>query len=195
MLGRARPAAPTPRLLVAVPAALLALALGGCDAAPPAPRETVVLSPGQVVLTETVGTEVSDNGCPGWTAPSPAPQATSFSDDASTSVHVTVAEEPLAVVLLVCLGATDVVGTVDEIVAVRRAADGPTDLPLVADPVTVLSAYGAAVRTEQAAGSSRLTEWLTEQDGHTFAVGFLRPEGDDTHVATVEAMLAGWQWR
>jgi len=92
-----------------------------------------------------------------------------------------------------CVKSADSGGLEGAVDAMRRATSGPR---LVREPVVEVSAFGAAIRTDQRTGpTTTLTEWRVERDGWIVVAGVLTPDAvADDSVATAEAMLSTWHW-
>ena len=101
--------------------------------------------------------------------------------------------------LAVCLGAVEETGGARRSVAEQI---GPDDLlgEMVVwnrNATLVAAPYGELVRVDRAyaeAGPPRLTDWLVDHGGYTYAVGYLHPDDDTTRYRDVEAMIASVTW-
>ena len=176
--------------------ALLVLAAvaptAACTAEEPVPpRATVAAERGAVELPHEVRV-AAEGGCPGYRLFSPVPVEV-VSGSASTIVGLAAggADEPSSSVHLTCLG--DLGMPVEDWVA-QRERDVGEHLGPLERAVVVPGPYGDALRLTTDLGLTHLTEWYVGGDGYAFAVGHLRADSDDSRLATVEAMLATWQW-
>jgi len=130
-------------------------------------------------------------GCPAFSLSSPVPDDGSH---AATATSYTMTFDPDHHALWVCLG------PVDE--GARRAVADHLGATEVGDtgvtvwnvnPVRVRAPFGEMYRVDRtfAEGAPpRLTDWLVDHGGYTYAFGYLHPVGDAPDVDVVEAMIA-----
>lgn len=138
-----------------------------------------------------VSLHVAPAGCPGFSLSSPAP-GSRFNKPGAWSHLVTIA--PGHSTLWVCLG------TVEETGGARASVVhqlGVREDVTSFDPVLVSTPIGEVARVDRAFGpdaAPRLTDWLVDHGGYTYAVGYLHPTGEQQHYETVEAMIASVVW-
>ncbi|GGC09835.1 hypothetical protein [Cellulomonas carbonis] len=164
-------------------------ATGCSDPEPPRaePSATVTLEPTAIEPAHAVRVAAS-GGCPGYGLTAPVTPRTS---EGSTDLEL----DDESWVTVRCLGPLEQAGT-----ALEAASPWPDAEEAPAGtrtgPVLVVSAYGEAFQadTHFTSNGARLTEWFVERDGYLVAVGYLRHEGAVDRTATVEAVLASWEW-
>ncbi|MBO9553164.1 hypothetical protein [Cellulomonas sp.] len=130
-------------------------------------------------------------GCPEFSLSSPVP------DDGAhppTATSYTVTFDPDHQVLLVCLGPVDEGArraVADHLGATQVGAAGVTVWNV--NPAVVRAPFGEMYRVDRAfaeGAAPRLTDWLVDHGGCTYAFGYLHPAGDAPDVDVVEAMIA-----
>lgn len=134
---------------------------------------------------------VTPADCPGFSLSSPVPEE-SRNVPGSGSYTVTLAPEHHA--FLVCLGSTEAVGGPRDAVADQI---GIVEDVTSFNPALVSTPFGEAVRVDRAFGPDavpRLTDWLVDHGGYTYAFGYLHPTEAAQYYETVEAMIASVVW-
>ncbi|GIG22699.1 hypothetical protein Cch01nite_34230 [Cellulomonas chitinilytica] len=130
-------------------------------------------------------------GCPGFSLSSPVPDDGRHAP-AATSYTVTFDPDHLA--LWVCLGPVDEGArraVADHLGATEVGDTGATVWNV--NPSRVQAPFGEMYRVDRvfAEGTSpRLTDWLVDHEGYTYAFGYLHPVDDVPDVDVVEAMIA-----
>ncbi|MDT0166351.1 hypothetical protein Q9R32_12380 [Actinotalea sp. AC32] len=172
---------------VVTAAVLGATACSGQEPPAAVPSATVTLEPTAVAPAHAVRVAAA-GGCPGYGLTSPvAPRRSEGGTDLELDDE--------SWVTVRCLGPTEQAGTAPE-----AASPWPDGVQAPAGtrtgPVLVVSAYGEAFRadTHFTSNGVRLTEWFVERHGYLLAVGYLRHEDAADRTATVEAVLASWEW-
>ncbi len=133
-----------------------------------------------------------DGTCPGLSVSSPVPAGWR---DAPGEITSAVQLDGTHFAFVACLGTTDEVG------ARRSVAEnvGVQDIPgsdghlWNRDATVVEGPAGQMYRVDRAFGSDsppRLTDWVFDHDGYTYALGYLHPVEDARFYDEVEAMVA-----
>lgn len=152
-------------------------------------RTETLTAEGQPALSYQLHVTPAD--CPGFSLSSPVPD-----DDRNTpgSGAYTVRLTPEDHALWVCLGTLDATGGARAAVVDQL---GIREDVTSFGPALVSTPFGEAVRIDRAFGTEavpRLTDWLVDHGGYTYAFGYLHPVGEAHHYETVEAMIASIVW-
>ncbi|MGY4643682.1 hypothetical protein [Cellulomonas sp. URHB0016] len=152
------------------------------------PVEQLVADP-SVAMPHTLHADLTD--CPGFTMTSPAPQ---YDRDLPGDDTYLVRLDREHFTLWVCFGPV-------EEGARRSVADhlGTEELQIgdgvqVSTNATLVEApFGEVTRVDRAFGEGtppRLTDWLVDHDGYTYAFGYLHPVDDARYFDEMEAIIA-----
>ncbi len=153
----------------------------------PLPAPTVALGPATVELPVRV--ESTEGRCPAYAFSAPDESVTGGPADANGfalgehgSVHLT------------CIGASSQYGG---LAGLSRLATEGDDTFAVAAPLAVETPLGTVLKIDQRMSHQDLTEWWVERNGYILGIGYLRgiDEADAHDIATVESVLASWEWR
>ncbi|MCR6689386.1 hypothetical protein [Cellulomonas sp.] len=140
------------------------------------------------VVTLTRDFSVPAGTCPAYSTHVPVDMDTGWQGSTNASGMLA----PGNGLMLTCFGSVAQVGHLDDLVDDRRA-HGVEDYELIGAPVVVTSPLGESVRFDYAVGLHVITEWVVEREGAVFAVGYLH-DGTASHLAEVQAVMAGWRW-
>ncbi|WP_156374143.1 hypothetical protein [Cellulomonas sp. Leaf334] len=157
------------------------------------PVETLTADPA-VALPYVLHVTPAD--CPGLSLSSPVPED-SRNVPGSGSFTVDLGGSHYA--LAVCLGTVEETGGARRSVAEHIGADDVLEDAVVwnRNATLVDAPYGELVRVDRAYAATsppRLTDWLVDHGGYTYAVGYLHPDDDTGRYRDVEAMLASVTW-
>ncbi|NUU17246.1 hypothetical protein HP550_08275 [Cellulomonas humilata] len=180
----------TGTLVVASGATVIALLARDDPGTNPARWKTETLTAdGASALPNPLHVALAD--CPGFSLSSPVPQDSRNAPGAGTYM-VRLAPEHTA--LWVCTGTVEETGGARAAVAVQLAdRESMTSM----NPALVTTPFGEVVRVDRAFGPDavpRLTDWLVDHGGYTYAFGYLHPTQDARYYEDMEAMIASIVW-
>lgn len=156
------------------------------------PVETLAADPA-VALPHVL--HVTPAGCPGFSLSSPVPEdARNVPGSPSYAIRLSATHHSLAV----CLGPVEETDgarrTVAETIG-HHEVDGAGYWNR--NPTLVGGPYGELVRVDRAFAATdppRLTDWMVDHGGYTYAFGYLHPTDDASRLRDVEAMIASVTW-
>ncbi|WP_421742448.1 hypothetical protein [Cellulomonas sp.] len=134
---------------------------------------------------------VTPADCPGFSLASPV---TEDSRNVPGSGSYTVQLGSGHYALWICLGSVEEVGGARDAVAGQLGVEGDSTS---INPALVTTPFGEAVRVDRAFGPDavpRLTDWLVDHGGYTYAFGYLHPTQDASFYEDMEAMIASVVW-
>ncbi|WP_258725439.1 hypothetical protein [Cellulomonas sp. NS3] len=138
---------------------------------------------------------VAPAGCPGFSISSPVPE---YSRNVPGSDSYAIKLDSSHFTLAVCLGPVEETGgargTVAETIGHHEVDGGGF---WNRNPTVVSSPYGELARVDRAFAATdapRLTDWMVDHGGYTYAFGYLHPTGDAGRHRDVEAMIASVTW-
>ena len=157
------------------------------------PVESLAADPG-ATLPHVLHVTPAD--CPGLSLSSPVPED---SRNVPASASYTIRLGGTHYALAVCLGTVKETGGARTSIAEHVGAE---DVPgggvmWNRNPTLVDAPYGEVVRVDRAFGvasAPRLTDWLVDHGGYTYAFGYLHPTDDASRYRDVEAMIASVTW-
>ncbi|MBO3085223.1 hypothetical protein [Cellulomonas fengjieae] len=156
------------------------------------PVETLTAAP--AALPHALHVTPAD--CPGFSLMSPVPED---SRNVPGSGSYTVLLGGAHHALWVCLGPVAQTGGARASVEDQLGLDDSVEgVEMYSRDATLVHApAGELVRVDRAFGPAeppRLTDWLVDHGGYTYAFGYLHPTDDASRWADVEAMLASVTW-